>query len=143
MFFHTANRTFQTAADTPGPFPDRVSWYFPFSVPQTRGVVGGPGIQPLLSPCPSVVFGAWVPQPGAPEFITPEIYQYLLPPEEQLNCLNLREKIFSLNIDLQIFVVVAGRYFLLGWKEENEDVKGENNNEPRFYNTCVEIAGLS
>lgn len=85
--------------------------------------------------------------------------------------MNLREKTFSLNFNLQIFVVVAGRYFLIGGKEEKDNVKGENDDmdqenddmeqenndmeqenddmeqenddEAHFYNVCVEITGLS
>lgn len=110
VFFHTTNHTFQAASDTPGYFPGQIAWYSTFSLPG-NGIPNGSGFQPLLSPCPSVIFCVWVPQSS--KFITPELYQYLLPAEKQFHCLNLQKKIWSLKFDLQVFVVVAGRYFLL------------------------------
>jgi hypothetical protein len=153
IFFHVENRTFQVAAETSGVFPEKASWYQAFSSPSSHGLVSlrvqaspshgqtatpaggslGAGSQSLLSPVPSVVFCTWLPR--ANKFISPEFYQYLLPPEEKVSCLNLQEKIWDLDLDLQRFVAVGGRYFLLGYAEAEEDAPAED----VVYNVCVEI----
>ncbi|KAJ7111475.1 hypothetical protein C8R44DRAFT_711873 [Mycena epipterygia] len=105
--FHTHNHTFQDARGTMGAFPRGVAWYQMYSVV--------PGARPrnpeAESPRHSVVIFAWVKHKGA---LVPEGWQYLLPPAERIRCLNLRDKVEDLELDLQAFATVGNRLVLLG-----------------------------
>lgn len=81
---------------------------------------------------PSVIFSAWLPRPDG--YAELELWQYFLPPEEKISCLQLRQNLWDLDLDLQSFVVVGGRFFLLGY-EASRDARPED----AEYNICTEI----
>jgi hypothetical protein len=76
---------------------------------------------------PSVFISGWIRYSGS--YLVPELWKYSLPPDELCECLNIREKLWALDLDMQSFVVVGGRSFLLGRGSDNDLV----------WNTCVEI----
>ena len=76
---------------------------------------------------PSVIISGWIRYNG--NYLVPELWKYSLPPDETCECLNLREKLWALDLDMQSFVVVGGRSFLLGRGSDNDLV----------WNTCVEV----
>ncbi|KAJ7243580.1 hypothetical protein B0H12DRAFT_829010 [Mycena haematopus] len=143
VFFHTDNHTFQDARTTVGNFPKGVSWYKLASV--KSGVVlpshpesaskrlrGRPRKYPLDIPAASpamptcdfpdsVVVVAWVKHAADGDDLVPEAWQYLLPPAERIRCLNLGEKLWDLNLDLQDFVAVGNRLILLGCRGARTD----------------------
>ncbi|KAJ7023448.1 hypothetical protein C8F04DRAFT_1401706 [Mycena alexandri] len=135
IFFHTQNQTFQDARATMGNFPSGISWYHlgtvvpgaPPSAPASpRRRPGRPskntprepttavGAMPTHSFPPSVVVVAWQKHPEHEDDLVPEVWQYFLPPAERIRCLNLGDRLWNLNLDLQAFVVVDSRLLLLG-----------------------------
>ena len=76
---------------------------------------------------PSVVISAWIRYSEG--FLVPELWKYSIPPDETCECMNLRERLWALDLDLQWFVIVGGRSFLLG-RESDDDL---------VWNTCVEV----
>ncbi|KAJ6552219.1 hypothetical protein DFH09DRAFT_1038828 [Mycena vulgaris] len=123
IFFHTQNRTFQDARATMGQFPTGISWL------RLGSVVPGPRPIPATIPAlpthnftPSVVIFAWVNHPVHPENLLLEAWQYFLPPTERIRCLNLSEKLWDLDLDLQSFVAVGNRLLLLGSEEGKESI---------------------
>ena len=79
------------------------------------------------SATPSVIISGWIHH--GDRYLVPELWKYSLPPDETSECLNLREKLWALDLDLQRFVIVGGRSFLLGRKSDDDLV----------WNTCVEV----
>lgn len=150
MFFHVENRTFQVASGTAGQFPETASWYEAFAAPSPmrllphQGRRKGPlassstSLLSMLSPIPShsVIFCTWLNHGDS--FISPELFRYFLPPEEKISSLDLKDIIFNLELDLQTFVVVAGRYFLLGY-DDGSEAEDNTPNPDAVYNVCVEI----
>lgn len=63
-----------------------------------------------------------------------ELWKYFLPPEEKISCLQLRERLWDLDQDLQTFVAVGSRFFLLG----NEPSRNARPEDAKF-NICTEI----
>ena len=84
------------------------------------------------TPPPYVIFCTWIPRPDG--YIALELWKYFVPPEEKISCLQLQERLWDLDLDLQIFVAVGSRFFLLGYEpsgiERPEDAK---------FNICTEI----
>jgi hypothetical protein len=151
-------------SDTSGDFPKEIAWYelsplvtnlssiatrhVPWSrvgsqetgslsVPRTATASGSP----LISP-PSAVIAAWIPH--SKNYLVPELWQYLLPPEEELRCLNLRQMIWDLNLDLQAFVIVGSRLLLLGYQgppsSQSEATDDDDDDDDAVYNVCVEVS---
>ncbi|KAJ6632130.1 hypothetical protein B0H10DRAFT_2426970 [Mycena sp. CBHHK59/15] len=141
IFFHTQNHTFQDARTTMGDFPRGISWY------QLGSVVAGPRPSAPVSPRrrgrppkdpsreipaipvmptynfpPSVVIVAWVNHSAEDGCLVPEAWQYFLPPTERIRCLNLGDKLWDLNLDLQSFIAVGNRLLLLGSEEGREPI---------------------
>lgn len=63
----------------------------------------------------------------------------MLPPEEEIQCLKLREQIWELNLDLQEFIVVGNRLFFLGY-DAPPDVDEETALRNSVWNVCVEVS---
>jgi len=156
--------------DTSGNFPKEVAWYELCTLsptPNNRPLLpadldspsfkghapkrGSPSIRhisstsasaPLASP-PSAIIATWIPH--SDHCLVPELWQYMLPPEEEFRCLNLRQKIWDLNLDLQAFTVVGSRLFLLGYQgppgahdEATDD--DDDDDEDAVWNVCVEVS---
>jgi hypothetical protein len=69
---------------------------------------------------------AWVKHTADDDALVPEAWLYSLPPAERIRCLDIREAVWDLNIDLQAFVAVGNRLFLLGSHEGREVSDREN-----------------
>lgn len=67
----------------------------------------------------SVLICAWLPHEE--DSLVPEIWRYMLPPVEECRCLGVREKVWDLDLDLQSFVVVGHRMFLLGYSGDEQE----------------------
>ncbi|KAJ7118440.1 hypothetical protein C8R43DRAFT_934201 [Mycena crocata] len=148
IFFHTQNHTFQDARTTMGNFPRGIAWYNLGSVvagavrpsaPPTPRRCGRPPrnpppeiappavpTMPTYNSLPSVIIVAWIKHSAQDDDLVPEAWQYSLPPAERIRCLNLREKIYDLDLDLQSFVAVGNRLFLLGSGESRDAVDAQN-----------------
>ncbi|KAJ7672415.1 hypothetical protein DFH06DRAFT_1319837 [Mycena polygramma] len=147
IFFHTENHTFQDAGATMGTFPSGIAWYQlgsfvagqhppAASSPRKRGrppknprpeSPAPIAVMPTHGFPPSAVIVGWVPHGIADGDLVPEFWQYSLPPAERIRCLDLREKLWDLNLDLQEFVGVGNRLFLLGNQDGRESSDTENN----------------
>ncbi|KAJ7111462.1 hypothetical protein C8R44DRAFT_985554 [Mycena epipterygia] len=120
IFFHTRDYTFRNAGTTIGTFPRELAWYQLYSVvaerrprepeaassrpPKRRRIV------PTDDLCESVVIFGWVSHRHG---LIPDAWQYF-PQEGRIRCLNLRDKVCDLYLDLQAFVPVGNRLLLLG-----------------------------
>ncbi|KAJ7700481.1 hypothetical protein B0H17DRAFT_1327964 [Mycena rosella] len=140
IFFHTQNYTFQDARTTMGTFPTGISWFKLGSVdavprPSTLASPRRPGRPPKNAVAevvpasinfpPSAVMFGWVKHSPDSDNLVPEVWQYLLPPAEQIRCLNLGGMVWDLALDLQAFVSVGNRLFLLGSEEGRDAGEGE------------------
>jgi len=85
-----------------------------------------------IKPSPFVILSTWLPRPD--NYVALELWQYFLPPEERISCLQLRGKLWDLDLDLQVFVAVGSRLFLLGY----EAPQGARPRDATF-NICTEI----
>ncbi|KAJ7766332.1 hypothetical protein DFH07DRAFT_881336 [Mycena maculata] len=154
IFFHTQNHTFGNARETLGDFPRGIAWYQLGSVvagaqvpivadaqapltPRARGRRPKKPLPPTLPVIPninvpapifppSVVIVGWIKHSAGDDNLVPEVWQYLLPPTERIRCLNLRELIWDLELDIQAFVVVGNRLLLLGNEEEDGSAAAED-----------------
>ncbi|KAJ7753889.1 hypothetical protein B0H14DRAFT_2979706 [Mycena olivaceomarginata] len=147
IFFHTENHTFHDARTTMGDFPQGIAWYQTASLvvaarrPKLESVSVSPSPtkrprgRPPKNPAPaaatpvvptpasfqdSVMLVAWVKHTADDDALVPEAWLYSLPPAERIRCLDIREAVWDLNIDLQAFVAVGNRLFLLGSHEGRE-----------------------
>ncbi|KAF9025743.1 hypothetical protein BDZ89DRAFT_1068110 [Hymenopellis radicata] len=75
---------------------------------------------------PFALICGWVSIPGSTD-LAPEIWKFVLPPVEKMQCLNIRQKILNLEMDLQCFIAVGGRFFFLG------------SGNMETYNLCLEV----
>ncbi|KAK0460700.1 uncharacterized protein EV420DRAFT_1306669 [Desarmillaria tabescens] len=150
IFFHTTNFTFRAAADTVGTFPGNLRWYWSYSsegsqpfvqplpttspLPRKRKRLSSPPREVVVSP-PHVIIAGWVDY-GKEDHIMPELWQYFLPPEEKIQCFNIRSTIWSMDLNLHSFAVVGNRMILLGFEAESE---GDKVPDDATYNICVEV----
>jgi hypothetical protein len=127
VLFHTTHRTFQVQSDTSGSFPHDASWYAMYPSPANRTEVADQ--QPN-----SVLISAWIqyyPESSNEEeeeeeeeksdYLVPELWQYMLPPDEECRCLNISEEVWDLELDLQAFVVVGHRAFFMGYSKPDPE----------------------
>lgn len=77
----------------------------------------------------SVLVCAWLPH--GKKSLVPEIWRYMLPPDEECRCLNVRKKVWDLDLDLQSFVVVGHQAFLMGYSGDDHD--------HAVWDVCVEL----
>jgi hypothetical protein len=130
VLFHTGNHTFHSPAKNSGDLlPRQVSWYDSFPVTSRKT---GARISTFSLASPSVIFCTWFPRPDG--YLSLELWRYFLPPEEKISCLQLRDKLWDLDLDLQSFVTVGSRFFLLG----SEPPPGACPEDAKF-NICTEI----
>src|ERR1700722_9215347 len=135
VLFHTRHMTFQVQSGTVGELPQNCYWYTlcsyapVASTPTTPSAKrrktltsSQPPAHPQALAPSSALLCTLIPSLADPDFLVPEIYQYLLPPYEECKCLNMRE-IWKLDLDLQAFIVVRNRAFLMGF---NGDATREN-----------------
>ncbi|KAK0484504.1 hypothetical protein IW261DRAFT_1416461 [Armillaria novae-zelandiae] len=150
IFFHTTNFTFRAAADTVGTFPGNLRWYWSYpnegsqhfvqSLPTTspsprkRKRLTSPPREIVVSP-PHVMIAGWVDY-GKDDDIMPELWQYFLPPEEKIQCFNIRSRIWSMDLNLHSFALVDNRMILLGFAGDGE---GDRVPDNATYNVCVEV----
>ncbi|KAK0447087.1 hypothetical protein EV421DRAFT_1901209 [Armillaria borealis] len=148
IFFHTTNFTFRAAADTIGTFPGNLRWYWSYSNEGSHPSVQSlPTTSPLrkrkrlsspprevVSP-PHVIIAGWVDY-GKDDHIMPELWQYFLPPEEKIQCFNIRSTIWSMDLNLHSFAAVGNRMILLGFEGDSE---GDKVPDDARYNVCVEV----
>jgi hypothetical protein len=93
------------------------------------GVHLSESIAELSATSTSVLICAWLPHgQGA---LVPEIWQYMLPPDEECRCLNVRTEVWDLDLDLQSFVVVGHQVFLMGYSGDDH--------EHAVWDVCVEV----
>ncbi|KAF7305250.1 hypothetical protein HMN09_00775800 [Mycena chlorophos] len=133
LFFHTDHHTFGDATLTHGPFARGLYWYrlayiesrSEFAHEEEPPAVDGPrskrrrvdpGRAPAdAAPFPaSVIIAGWVKPEEGGQNITPEVWQYAIPPSETIRCLDIKDKIYNLELNLQDFFVVGGRMLLFG-----------------------------
>ena len=139
-------------SQTVGEFPKTMGWYYmdllpPLRPAGNRARAPKPSFKPasqkstlsssssnhdanndsMAFATPTVVISAWICYDQ--RYLVPELWKYSLPPDETCECLNLREKIWALDLDLQLFVIMGGRFFLLG-RESDDDL---------VWNVCVEM----
>lgn len=141
ILFSPTEYTFQQQSHTPGEFPEAMRWYFvdPFPPPNhstTRArnrrssathLTATPDASDPNFVGPSVLIVGWI--PFGDDGLVPEFWKYSLPPDEHCICLNLRQRLWDLDLDLQMFAVVGGRMFFFG-RSSHQDLT---------YNTCVEV----
>jgi len=158
VLFHTIHHTFQAQTGTIGDLPKNVAWYqlqnlspalgrsaSKARLPPSRSRVNRQPTERLISgsstvhftgpnkpTTSSVLMCAWIPH--ADEYLVPEVWQYVLPPDERIRCLDLREKLWNLDLDLQMFIVSGSRLFLMGY----ERPPGADEEDP-VWNVCVEM----
>ena len=134
VFFHAEHQTFSTVPETQGEFPPDLEWALAYHVtdlPRKTSLLERkgqslPAQADLVRVDPFALICGWVPVPDS-ENLAPEIWKFILPPVEEMQCLNIRQSIFDLNLDLQCFVAVGGRFLLLGTTDS------------LVYNVCIEI----
>jgi len=80
----------------------------------------------------SALLCVWIPSRINCKYLVPEIYRYLLPPIEECECLDLQDKIWNTDLDLQNFVVVKGKVYLMGFD-------GDEARERAVWNVAVEV----
>lgn len=98
-------------------------WYFLDALPITTPLDG-----PALSyQTPTAQLVAWIPYDH--DNLIPEIWRYALPPEEGCRSLNLRERMWGMRLDFQMFALIGGRHFFFARDSETSAT----------YTTCVEI----
>lgn len=73
----------------------------------------------------------WTPYTGTGDVI-PEFWEYLPFPEDKITCLNVSQKIWDLDRDLQGIASMGGRLFLLGRDKPDVDL----------WDICVEVTDL-
>nr|GAT48216.1 predicted protein [Mycena chlorophos] len=126
FLFHTQHYTFEDASFTRGVFPHGLAWHrigYITAPPPTAVQEPQPGPRPAKRPRllgyeaeepfpPSAIIVGWVKHAG--DNLSPEIWQYMLPPTQSIVCLELKEKVYRLDLDLEDFAVVGNRMILLG-----------------------------
>ncbi|PBK90752.1 hypothetical protein ARMGADRAFT_1082475 [Armillaria gallica] len=151
IFFHTTNFTFRAAADTVGTFPGNLRWYWSYSnegsqssvqsllttspLPRKRKRLSSSPREAAVSP--HVMIAGWVDY-GKPEgdHIMPELWQYFLPPEEKIQCFNIRSTIWSTDLNLHSFAAVSNGMIFLGFEGDSD---GDTVPDNATYNVCVEV----
>jgi hypothetical protein len=152
VLFHTKHHTFQPLGVVTGEFPVNAGWLHAWSFQRKKCDLTSPSNSsksrgspkkalPSALPSPSreaatpppvsfpvsVLICAWMRQD---EFLIPEIWNFLLPPEQECRRLNFQQRIFNLDLRLEMFIVVDGRAFLLGSDDSQKDEQ---------WNICAEI----
>lgn len=147
ILFHTTHHSFQIQSDTVGDFPESMRWFNVDLLPSVRPASSSsararqsskrappssgssfslPTNESDTFTAPAII-SAWMPHGTG--YLVPELWKYSLPPDEECRCLDLRQTIWALELDLQAFVVVDGRAFLLGRESDTDTV----------WNVCVEV----
>ncbi|KAF7968163.1 hypothetical protein HWV62_31750 [Athelia sp. TMB] len=121
--FSPVNYSFQSQAHTSGNFPENLAWYFSDALSADTPTNG----RAARYQAPSIRLVAWIPH-GDDDLI-PELWTYTLSPEENCQCLNLRERMYGLRLDFQMFALLGGRH--LFFARDSEDCT--------TYTTCVEV----
>jgi hypothetical protein len=139
VLFDTVHYTFQVQTGIAGDFPMPAGWYnlspahFRPMLPTLRlphQLKNTPSIS-LIPACPhpQALMCAWIPE--GEEYFCPEIWEYLLHPHEEIRCLNLRQEIWDLDLDLQAFCTVGTSAYLLGYDDKCD--------KRPVWNVCVEL----
>lgn len=128
-----------------GTFPPPLAWSYSYTLssippnfPSTKPLLpkrrGRPPKHPVVGPDsplaiePCVFVCGWVSLPGSEELV-PELWRLVLPSNDtdgELVCIGMRESVSELAMDLQVFCVVNGRFYLFG---------GEGDR----YGTCLQV----
>ncbi|KAK6974362.1 hypothetical protein R3P38DRAFT_3133480 [Favolaschia claudopus] len=157
IFFHTENYTFQDARTTVGDFPKGISWYqvasvtsngtlpLPPSLKRRRGTNSLPIQHPSFRD--SVLIVAWVTvHSQGKDTVSPEVWQYFLPPAERIRCLGVGAKVFYPDIWPEAFVCSGNRLLFLASRSEGHARRGEDaemeTDEPKpsqRWDTAVEM----
>ena len=148
VLFHTKHHTFQPLGVVTGEFPVGAGWLHAWSFQRKKCDLPSPSKSnksrrspkkalpspsreattgPPVSFPVSVLICGWMRQG---DFLIPEIWNFLLPPEQECRRLNFQQRIFDLDLRLEMFVVVDGRAFLLGFDDSQKNAQ---------WNICVEI----
>lgn len=144
VLFHTRNYTFHVAVETVGTFPpDGIKWYHLCRLPSVRlaSRTLDSSQCPTVSLPESVLLCCWFDHPDGRHLFS-DVYQYFIPPEESIRCLNIHNGIWGLDLDLQVFVVVNNRMYIMGYDAPpgHEDV--EDDTDP-VWDVCVEISAAA
>lgn len=145
LLFNSENKTFHNISSTIGDFPQNVWWHQvhivePNEVPQKPlAAISGkkrkrdsdPPQVSSSSTTPRVIICGWTPYTGTGD-VVPEFWEYLPFPEDKMTRLNVSEKIWDLDRDLQGIASMGGRLFLLG----------RDNPEVDLWDICVEVTNL-
>ncbi|KAF8904561.1 hypothetical protein CPB85DRAFT_1437746 [Mucidula mucida] len=135
--FHTRHRTFSALFPARGTLPDEANWYWM----QPVGAVTD------HSRSDDALVVAWIPY-GTGDLV-PDIWRCNMD-EETISCMNIRSRVWDLDLDLHCFVACKGRFLLLGhdnviYNEDGTQATGEDGEvvttsiEDALYNVVVEI----
>nr|GAT48215.1 predicted protein [Mycena chlorophos] len=140
LFFHTDHHTFGDVILTRGPFAREELQAVDGPRSKRRRVRRVDHGQALADATPfpaSVIIAGWIRPEQGGENITPEVWQYAIPPSETIRCLGIKDKIYNLELNLQDFLVVGGRMLLFG-STSGEDEGGNDDGDAR-WDIAVEI----
>ncbi|KAK0194615.1 hypothetical protein F5146DRAFT_444383 [Armillaria mellea] len=144
VLFHCKHCTFQFASQTEGIFPTGLHWYFAHMI-EASPPVSNPGppargrkpiaFVPAPPPAdPYAIICGWVASPFSIDdsYLVPELYRYKLPPIQEVECLDVKQKLWELELDLQYFIAIGRRLYMFGHDSDETDAN-------TVYTVCVEL----
>ncbi|KAK0484503.1 hypothetical protein IW261DRAFT_1331192 [Armillaria novae-zelandiae] len=137
--------TLHPASQTEGVFPRGLYWYFAHPI-EAAPPVSNPGLParyqkpiefvPALPPVdPYAIICRWVASPFSIDgsYLVPEFYRYRLPPVQKVECqVDVKQKLWELELDLQSFIAVGRRLYMFGHDSDETDAN-------TVYTVCVEL----
>ncbi|KAK0224097.1 hypothetical protein IW262DRAFT_1548206 [Armillaria fumosa] len=145
VFFHCKHCAFQSASETEGVFPMGLHWYFAHTI-EALPPVSNPGLPargrrpiefvPAPPPVdPYAIICGWVASPFSNDdsYLVPELYRYVLPPVQEVECLDMKQKLWELELNLQSFIAVGRKLYMFGHDDSDET------DAHTVYTVCVEL----
>ncbi|KAK0498993.1 hypothetical protein EDD18DRAFT_1103443 [Armillaria luteobubalina] len=92
------------------------------------------GFVPAPPPVGPYIICGWVASPFSNDdsYLVPELYHYKLPPVQEVECLDVKQKLWELELDLQSFVAIGRRLYMFGHDRDETDVN-------TVYPVCIEL----
>ncbi|KAK0460699.1 uncharacterized protein EV420DRAFT_1533721 [Desarmillaria tabescens] len=143
VLFHCKHGTFQSASQTEGVFPVGLHWYFAYTIEASQPVLnpappsrGRKPIEFVPGPPPAdpyAIICGWISSPySSNNHLVPELYRYQLPPVQEVECLDVKQKLWELELDLQSFIAVGRRLYIFG--HDNDETDADTR-----YTVCIEL----